>query len=256
MEAAGAIEMRGHIRPFRRVIACLLIGVTASVAVAWACWMWPPNSQRFSINPQREQPDWLRSTHNTRLMTSELVHGRSSFGALMGSYSLVDVGARLLAEPHFVLRTSFPDVESHLRARAYANVESDIRARYSESEWYERYTSPPVDIGYAGWPLYCLSREDAWTRDPATRTLLFPPTSDWLTNREGYQMPIRPIPLGLALNTLFYAFIAAVPILLVPALRRRHRRLRGRCVACGYTLAGLSTCPECGVAASPRVLPA
>lgn len=84
------------------------------------------------------------------------------------------------------------------------------------------------------------------------------------TNQRGFSVPLlgyatyptKPIFSGLVANTVFFAIVWWLLLAAGFALRRRHRRLRGRCVACGYTLAGLSICPECGVAASPRVLPA
>jgi hypothetical protein len=61
-------------------------------------------------------------------------------------------------------------------------------------------------------------------------------------------LPLRPIPGGFAVNTVFYA---AVLWLLIPGpfvLRRLLRRRRGFCPACGYDLkhAQHETCPECG----------
>ncbi len=60
-------------------------------------------------------------------------------------------------------------------------------------------------------------------------------------------IPYRPIWLGFALNTLFYAAILWIPF--APfALRHVLRRRRGACLQCGYDLRGTSgsVCPECG----------
>lgn len=74
-------------------------------------------------------------------------------------------------------------------------------------------------------------------------------------------LPLTPLVGPLALNTVLFAsgwgglVFAAWPLLAVPAaVRRRWRRTRGRCVACGYSLEGLRLadkadpppCPECG----------
>lgn len=63
------------------------------------------------------------------------------------------------------------------------------------------------------------------------------------------RVPIRPIPLGFAANSLLYAFLfwglVAAPLKLRAALRSR----RGACPACNYPLTGLraaTACPECG----------
>ncbi len=61
-------------------------------------------------------------------------------------------------------------------------------------------------------------------------------------------IPLRPLWPGFAVNTVFYAALLW-PLISGPfALRRRIRRKRGLCVACGYDLRGnLSAgCPECG----------
>ncbi len=63
-------------------------------------------------------------------------------------------------------------------------------------------------------------------------------------------IPLRPIWLGFAFNTLFYG---AILWLVIPgpfALRRIIRRKRGVCVTCGYDLrhADHAVCPECGAA--------
>jgi len=66
-------------------------------------------------------------------------------------------------------------------------------------------------------------------------------------------LPAGIIPLGFALNTLL-----AVGVLLgategIAFARRRVRRAKGRCAACGYDRGGLANdaaCPECGRKAS------
>lgn len=67
---------------------------------------------------------------------------------------------------------------------------------------------------------------------------------------EQIALPLRPRPLGFAVNTIFYALIAfglwSGLVGAIGSVRRSRRRRRGRCIACGYELGGVSTCPECG----------
>lgn len=58
--------------------------------------------------------------------------------------------------------------------------------------------------------------------------------------------PMYPIVSGFALNTVMYAAALAGVIWAAGCVRRWRRRRRGLCERCGYELAGLAMCPECG----------
>lgn len=64
-------------------------------------------------------------------------------------------------------------------------------------------------------------------------------------------LPLRPLWLAFAVNSLFYAIVAGSVLASIVALRRVIRRKRGLCVACGYDLrhADHAACPECGAGA-------
>ena len=62
---------------------------------------------------------------------------------------------------------------------------------------------------------------------------------------------MEPVLPGFALDTAFYGGLAFVVWGAPGLVRRRVRRRRGRCAACGYDLsgaggAGRGLCPECG----------
>ena len=64
-----------------------------------------------------------------------------------------------------------------------------------------------------------------------------------------FDLPIKPIWSGFAINTILYAAILWLLSLCPSATRRLIRRKRGRCIKCGYDLRGHSggeVCPECG----------
>jgi hypothetical protein len=69
-------------------------------------------------------------------------------------------------------------------------------------------------------------------------------------------LPLRPIWLGFAVNTIFYA---AILWLLIPgpfALRRLIRRRRGLCPKCAYPMGDSEVCTECGRELPSRARPA
>ncbi len=58
--------------------------------------------------------------------------------------------------------------------------------------------------------------------------------------------PLRPLPLGFAVNTIFYATILWLLIAAPFALRRFLRLRRGLCPKCAYPMGESAVCTECG----------
>ncbi len=63
-------------------------------------------------------------------------------------------------------------------------------------------------------------------------------------------LPTRILPWGFIANSLLNGVVLFVLVSAVPFWRCRFRRVRGRCLNCGYDLRGGSheKCPECGTA--------
>jgi hypothetical protein len=59
-------------------------------------------------------------------------------------------------------------------------------------------------------------------------------------------VPLMPFWPGLLADGLLYAILVGSLVLGLAAARRWLRLRRGQCLRCGYTLAGLPKCPECG----------
>lgn len=109
-------------------------------------------------------------------------------------------------------------------------------------------------IEMRGWPARAVWCDyDTWAPAPTTRGALVIPgvhlAPHPLNAVYPRTLPYWPIWSGLAINVLFWSIVAATPIHGLRVVRRRVRRLRGRCLACGYELVGISAaarCPECG----------
>ena len=59
-------------------------------------------------------------------------------------------------------------------------------------------------------------------------------------------IPVRIIWTGLIFNSIFWGFIALVPGYCIRIARKAVRNRKRLCVACGYQVLDLQTCPECG----------
>lgn len=59
-------------------------------------------------------------------------------------------------------------------------------------------------------------------------------------------LPFRPLWLGLLGNAAVYGLTVFLAVQAFGAWRRAYRRENGKCIGCGYELAGLEGCPECG----------
>ncbi len=125
---------------------------------------------------------------------------------------------------------------------------------------------------YSGWPFLAMSRSGA-TKVVFTGKNFFdfeqsyrPGILGWIdrgiiiehtsnTRRRTWAFPIRPSLPGFLINTLFYALLAWLPFGATGFTRRTLRRRAGRCVGCGYELAALLSCPECGRPRAERAAP-
>ena len=115
---------------------------------------------------------------------------------------------------------------------------------------------------HSGWPMRCMTRRAYWN----TTTSKQYPDSVWHTGFEspwqglmaggyrGTHLPARPMPLRFAFNTAFWGVIAWFVLLGPGVLKRYRRQRRGACITCGYELAGMATCPECGTPAAARTI--
>ncbi len=134
-----------------------------------------------------------------------------------------------------------------------------------ESGDEDRYAR--IDTGLAGWPFRAFASE-AWFSPRADEMGLVAQDDDgeaydpvpeymhciYIGEIGGRQtvVALRPLPIGLGADILFWSCASWVAIALPNAIRRRRREKFGKCGACGSTLDPYAAtrptqCPECGV---------
>jgi hypothetical protein len=123
-----------------------------------------------------------------------------------------------------------------------------IMAGFAEGR---RYVQVRIDHG---WPLRSMRAVLVGHsgQDIGAARIEAPP---WLRpSKSNFGLPPRVIPVGFTLNTLLAAGVLLGLVEGFAFARRRVRRRKGRCAACGYDRGGLAgdaaACPECGAAAS------
>ena len=227
-----------------RSLACLLLGAVTTIASSWG----------FAVRP----PDLSKQEPRALMRPCRFDEADGTFEV----YRWESPGAVLLSSSQFQRTCGFGMVaergepESLLPSWAHGRLGAAKKSRVCDS------TSPLSNgrwssVGAFGWPLPALATfrtragfgtsEKDWGYLQRPRWLDFPDR----TVRSRYfawdnALPTAPLWPGTAVNTAAYSG-AWAGLLLLPALCRRVRRVRaGRCLRCGYDLAGgLARCPEC-----------
>jgi hypothetical protein len=197
-----------------KLALCLLAGAVVTWGVAWGCALSPrgPVVRRTIQGPSALTEAAAMGVPLHHWYQSGTLHVEQHF----------DFGFEVLVLD--LTRKSFTSDDTHHLPTEYI-VSSDT---------------------WAGWPgraLWCGGRGSF----PLEGALELPPILAQRLNVR--KLPARILPLGFALNTLFYAAVVLGMVECVAFARRRVRRSKGRCPSCGYDRAGLANgaaCPECG----------
>lgn len=237
----------------RRTVTLLLLfiagGPLLTLAVAWACAAWMP---AFVLREDR-QPAWnyQRPALWKRPVQSIADDPREGVGVNASMTSWI-----VFARPG--------------DARLYPGQEESILAPSEHPDWrLVVFHMPGVA---AGWPLralYCqggpaafqgLGSEDQGpivTDQMARDNGLWVPSLGERMSGPAYlrlaglignrrPMPVTPIWRGMLIDSLFWGGVLVFAVEVPRLVRRERRRRRNACLACGYSLAGLTSCPECG----------
>lgn len=231
------------------VVVALLVGLLANVAVAWGL----AGFRAYGLGARQD-------VFAKRLRDPSAGEGQGElmavfFGAFglqivetvareayyqdprsLAPESIVPAWARLATLPWIFDGKAWP-VEQERRAARGSGW--PMIALYHEYKWKPQQIGPPV----APFGEYLTPggiRIRASMGNPGAWPVDYPPT-----------LPYRPVWLGLAANTAFYAAIWLVLCFAVSSVRRLLRKRAGLCPGCAYSRVGLAddaVCPECGSA--------
>ena len=254
--------MAGHPVAYRFVVRrCLLIaatfllaGAVLNVAVAWGFAAW--------VNVVADMSN-----------KSAVVNGP---GEVWGANVWQRAGAELCMSSRFAragqTRTGLTEIPQQAAAKHPRDILPNLSGLTVPSESFLSGGTNHDHTGVAsrGWPLLSMSCEydlnpnrqaiPPCAQSPAGSVLTIRVISGirtgavdpaWIHGPDNRglprALPLRPIPVGFALNTLFYAAILW-PLSYDPfvLLRRVIRKRRGLCPACGYPVGESDLCTECG----------
>lgn len=210
-------------RPTRRILLCVGIGLLLNAVVTAVCWLAQPEifQRQHSVSTLNisgaNRSAWSISR------TDYLLHGRrwsaSGRPTELNNPQPRPEGEMAVAMSGFQYQFGFPFRSVQFRDAAAEH--------YQYGPDYPAFTHA-VDITHT---------LPVWKRGLPTG----------LTSRRHQLLPLDPVLPGFVLNTLVYASLPAL-VLTAFHLRAQRRRRQSRCPGCGYPVAGLPTCPECGQA--------
>ena len=254
-------------RTFIKAALYLLAGMLLAVLSTWLC--------AILVDPFKNQHDF------TRVRTA-LLNLRGSDNQGMGQMTVMshrDFGMRRIAAscnrapppwgpgPDGVLEEQ-EHGDLHALAPTWSGLDQPTAEYLAGKFMFERRV---VDM--RGWPLPCMwhmaghltmidTKSGIQERQAIGGLALSPPLPMWKDLKpyssqpdEPRTLPLRIMPMSFALNTIFYALLAYLIILLPGATRRLVRRRRGQCPACGYLRGAGAICTECGTSSDPHLIP-
>ena len=225
-----------------KLLLFLLAGAIVNVAVAWGCSLWSPHSLHGRDETHTNFMSWQfkveRGFGLERVVLT--THGYS--------FSKTPVPAA----PDYVETdiASYDHGEQYVTTKMYLTTGWPWHSFRSKTSVLElsRSDKPPINV-----PDY---PKVSWQSGLILK--VNPPRKPLMSNNRPLRqmphvlpskiLPLRPLLLGLLLNTIFYSVIVWLLTLGPFTARRFIRSKRGRCIKCGYDLRNVEheKCPECG----------
>jgi len=197
------------------IVAWLAAGVVVTVAVAWGCALWSPLSEARGL---RYEPG----------------------------------GSWRFSVPDPWIQIPIPRSEQRGHGLEITHQFSFNRegAWVNQAVWSAGWPAPSL-VGWANVdePEFSGKPTPGWSKTEWNAAIKL---DDRTIVGDGFRaLPLKPMPFGFIVDTLFWGAIVAGATILVRAFRRRRRIARGRCPNCNHKLAGAARCPECGLELAP-----
>lgn len=203
--------------------AALIIGAVANVLVAWCCLVFSAESRRavivepWPVGVPKDWPAFDQEQSVCRGIGYERRH-------IAGIYPIKEWFKD--AEPD-------PDKTATEYEMTYEISGVPFKCLYGCGLRKRRYS-----VDYFAWPPI--------SGGLAVPQFLHSSARPWLSGRSARRLPVRAHGWQFAANTGCYAGVLALGWVGFGGVRHGWRTARGRCARCGYTVAGLEICPECG----------
>jgi hypothetical protein len=219
----------------RLAVLCLVLGLLTTVALAWGCaaWVRPDHAAPGSFAHAKVADDrW-------EMITTLRRFGHTRIDRVVGNVP-VEIDGDGLPHVRWPVDVAVFDED---QSRSISQCGWPWRALWcwdtSDITVYPPAESAPTGFEFGNPRLVGGMSLSPWTADP------------WPAWRA---LPLRPMWLGLSANTMLFALLWALVILLTMAARRARRLKRGLCPRCAYDLRGQRElhCPECGWNSAPH----
>lgn len=185
-------------------------------------WLWPAPAEWGKPIFAQVQRNWV-AAREIRMGFRPLVPGEPVPGDMVTMRTTEDKSVQEMAASQERLTCGWPAPIFEVRDPQKTTAESH---KFSFASW--RFQYRPVQSSF----------------------LIFPPAPKTAGGVSlAKEIPTRIYWPGLVVNTVFFGVLFLVMFILPGRAKIARRRRLGLCLACGYDLAGLARCPECGLTA-------